>query len=589
MAKKKNIQQQVRDINAENLHTVQNLSQEESKTLADKIGIKVQDANVGNINNKVIDEDVNHDKNANADTSILGNYIEQQGITNSDASDNNQVDWNEEFKNQLKTDYAGKVVQDGKIIPESKKAKISKGIAQYKKEKKDGLEEPNKKFDTFKYDNSEYTPLKLKYSYTDSKDAGKLREEADSKIRINQGQFEKGMEHFADYVRYNQYGGSYNYDQLQSSMTKDEIIASAKALGVGGLARTGIMTKDLYDKMYLAYEGKRKVAQKEYDDIRAKQREAEENLKNKIKDDKLRNELKEYIYNWSQKLSSDPKDFQAEQANFIKGLQQKLADAGYEIKVDGLAEQQTFRRTIEALCENYPELENLFVASGVMMPEGYGEQSDVESFLKGNERGKADYELRFAQRRDQRNRFAQSMLDLAGITSKLLAARGGAKVEPYKNDMYDKFREDMKVARSRYDERIRDIENKKIAAEKEAFNRIRDKEKTELEQQRWIKQFKLQEDAQRINEALQETNIEKAKAEIANIRNNKYYTYKDREEIVSLLKVYNPKDVEKIQKFLNGEDVNLDDITMAESVVRHISDDNNNTVPYEIPEKNKNN
>ncbi len=208
----------------------------------------------------------------------------------------------------------------------------------------------------------------------------------------------------------------------------------------------------------------------------------EDALKERIKDDAKLNDLQEYIYNFSQALSEDPKDFEANQAEFIKGLQQRLDNAGFETKVDGIPAQQTFRRAIEAMAERNPELKDLFVASGVMMPVGYEKATPLEEFLNGSDKERAEYELRFAQRRDQRNRFAQSLVDLAGITSRMIAASGGAKMEPYKNDMYDKFREDMKAARARYDERMGEIRQREIDAEKEAYARIREREKAAQEQ-----------------------------------------------------------------------------------------------------------
>lgn len=357
---------------------------------------------------------------------------------------------------------------------------------QYNKKQQEELAEKNKKFGTYSFDNTAFDVKNKELLAIDDSELTpeqiKRKRKAETKIADNQRDYEKFMEFVRQYDKYNQYGGSFNYDQFTSSVDPKVIRAAAKALGVKGLSNVGIATKELYDAAHKKLQEKYDVAYKERQTIQAEKKKAEDALKDQIKDDAKRNELQEYIYSWSQALSGDPKDFEAGQAEFIKGLQQRLTDAGFETRVDGIPEQQTFRRAIEAMYERNPQLKDLFVASGVMMPVGYEKATPLDKWLDGDDKERAEYELRFAQRRDQRNRFAQSLVDLAGITSRMIAASGGAQMEPYKNDMYDKFREDMTAARKRYDERMGEIRQREIDAEKEAYARIREREKAALEQ-----------------------------------------------------------------------------------------------------------
>lgn len=389
--------------------------------------------------------------------------------------------------------------KDNKQFVEARKELSEIEKEEYLKNEKDKFnkENSNTSFGDYKYDNTAYNPkgehlIGKKDEELTSREI-KQRDKAEAKIEANQRDYEKFMDFVRQYDKYNQYGGAFNYDQFTSSVDPKTIRAAAKALGVGGLARVGIATQELYNAARKEMQKKYDVAYQERQAIQAEKKKAEDALKDRIKDDAKLNELQEYIYNWSQALSGDPKDFEANQAEFIKGLQQRLADAGFETKVDGIPEQQTFRSAIEAMAERNPELKDLFVASGVMMPVGYEKASPLDKWLDGDDKEREEYELRFAQRRDQRNRFAQSLVDLAGITSRMIAASGGAKMEPYK-DMYDKFREDMKAARARYDERMGEIRQREIDAEKEAYTRIREREKADLAQKNFENQSKQQAD-----------------------------------------------------------------------------------------------
>lgn len=447
-----------------------------------------------------VDDSEMNEGNEKNDISIGKKYTTTKGNKTPEVS-GIEADWNKMIDESLSNPKQVTLDNDGNPISVVHKPFPSKAdtkanedklrnesISAYNQKQREELAKKNEKFGTYTYDNTAYTPKGTEYiGKTDEelgndKNAIRKRDKAEAKLAENQRDYEKFMDYVRQYDKYNQYGGAFNYDQFTSSVDPKIIRAAAKALGVKGLSNVGIATEELYNAARKEMQKKYDVAYQERQAIQTEKKKAEDALKDQIKDDAKRNELQEYIYSWSQALSGDPKDFEANQAEFIKGLQQRLDDAGFETRVDGIAEQQTFRRAIEAMAERNPQLKDLFVASGVMMPVGYEKASPLDKWLDGDDKERAEYELRFAQRRDQRNRFAQSLVDLAGITSRMIAASGGAKMEPYKNDMYDKFREDMTAARKRYDERMGEIRQREIDAEKEAYARIREREKAALEQ-----------------------------------------------------------------------------------------------------------
>ena len=465
---------------------------------------------------------------------------------------------------------------EGKTMTMTDKAKQDYAN-QYNKKQQEELAEKNKKFGTYSFDNTAFDVKNKELLAIDDSQLTpeqiKRKRKAETKIADNQRDYEKFMDFVRQYDKYNQYGGSFNYDQFTSSVDPKVIRAAAKALGVKGLSNVGIATKELYDAARKEMQKKYDVAYQERQAIQAEKKKAEDALKDQIKDDAKRNELQEYIYNWSQALSGDPKDFEANQAEFIKGLQQKLADAGYKTRVDGLPEQQTFRRAIEAMYERNPELKDLFVASGVMMPVGYEKSTPLDKWLDGDDKEREEYELRFAQRRDQRNRFAQSLVDLAGITSRMIAASGGAKMEPYKNDMYDKFREDMTAARKRYDERMGEIRQREIDAEKEAYARIREREKAAQEQANLDRAFTYQQTQDRIKNAIEKGRLDLAAEELRlkKDENSPYYKSMMYQTRLNFLQNYKPADWAIMERYINGEDVDISGImpVVKESTVNY--------------------
>ena len=473
--------------------------------------------------------------------------------------------------------------KDNKQFVEARKELSEIEKEEYLKNEKDKFnkENPNKSFGDYKYDNTAYNPkgehlIGKKDEELTSREI-KQRDKAEAKIEANQRDYEKFMDYVRQYDKYNQYGGAFNYDQFTSSVDPKVIRAAAKALGVKGLSNVGIATEELYNAARKEMQKKYDVAYQERQAIQAEKKKAEDALKDQIKDDAKLNELQEFIVDWSKALSGDPKDFEAGQAEFIKGLQQRLDDAGFETKVDGLAKQQTFKRAIEAMAARNPDLKNLFVASGVMMPVGYEKASPLDKWLDGDDKEREEYELRFAQRRDQRNRFAQSLVDLAGITSRMIAASGGAQMEPYKNDMYDKFREDMKAARARYDERMGEIRQREIDAEKEAYTRIREREKAAQEQANLDRAFTYQQTQDAIKNDINRGNLALAAERLRYEKdsNSPYYVAIRDQARGRLLANYDPEDWYVIETYLESEEKNpelLKGITKAESVVKHKSE-----------------
>ena len=469
--------------------------------------------------------------------------------------------------------------KDNKQFVEARKELSEIEKEEYLKNEKDKFnkENPNKSFGDYKYDNTAYNPkgehlIGKKDEELTTREI-KQRNKAEAKLEANQRDYEKFMDFVRQYDKYNQYGGVFNYDQFTSSVNPKVIRAAAKALGVKGLSNVGIATEALYNAARKEIQKKYDVAYQERQAIQAEKKKAEDALKEQIKDDAKLNELQEFIVDWSKALSGDPKDFEAGQAEFIKGLQQRLDDAGFETKVDGLPEQQTFKRAIEAMAARNPELKDLFVASGVMMPVGYEKASPLDKWLDGDDKERAEYELRFAQRRDQRNRFAQSLVDLAGITSRMIAASGGAKMEPYKNDMYDKFREDMTAARKRYDERMGEIRQREIDAEKEAYARIREKEKAAQEQANLDRAFTYQQTQDAIKNAIERGRLDLAAEELRlkKDENSPYYKSMMYQTRLNFLQNYKPEDWAIMERYINGEDVDISGImpVVKESTVNY--------------------
>ena len=479
---------------------------------------------------------------------------------------------------------------EGRTIAMTDKAKQDYAN-QYNKKQQEELAEKNKKFGTYSFNNTAFDVKNKELLAIDDSQLTpeqiKRKRKAEAKIEANQQDYEKFMDFVRQYDKYNQYGGAFNYDQFTSSVDPKVIRAAAKALGVKGLSNIGIATEELYNAARKEMQKKYDVAYQERQAIQAEKKKAEDALKEQIKDDAKLNELQEYIYSWSQALSGDPKDFEANQAEFIKGLQQRLDDAGFETRVDGIAEQQTFRRAIEAMAERNPQLKDLFVASGVMMPVGYEKATPLDKWLDGDDKERAEYELRFAQRRDQRNRFAQSLVDLAGITSRMIAASGGAQMEPYKNDMYDKFREDMKAARARYDERMGEIRQREIDAEKEAYARIREREKAAQEQANLDRAFTYQQTQDAIKNAIDRGNLALAAERLRHEKdsNSPYYVAIRDQARRRLLANYDPEDWYVIETYLESEEKNpelLKGITKAESVVKHESEGGSSDNPEDL-------
>jgi hypothetical protein len=208
-----------------------------------------------------------------------------------------------------------------------------------------------------------------------------------------------------------------------------------------------------------------------------------------------------------------------------------------------------------------------------MMPKGYEEATALDTFLDGSDEEQAAYALRFAQRRDQRNRFNQSLVDLAGITSRMIAASGGAQMEPYKNDMYDKFREDMKKANETYQTRMAEIRQREIDAEKEAYARIREREKAAQEQANLDRAYNYQQTQDRIKNAIAQGNLDLAAEELRlkKDENSPYYKSMMYQTRLNFLQNYNPADWAIMERYINGEDVDISGIkpVVKESTVNY--------------------
>ena len=159
----------------------------------------------------------------------------------------------------------------------------------------------------------------------------------------------------------------------------------------------------------------------------------------------------------------------------------------------------------------------------------------------------------------------------------MIAASGGAQMEPYKNDMYDKFREDMKAARARYDERMGEIRQREIDAEKEAYTRIREREKAAQEQANLDRAFTYQQTQDAIKNDINRGNLAIAAERLRYEKdsNSPYYVAIRDQARGRLLANYDPEDWYVIETYLESEEKNpelLKGITKAESVVKHKSE-----------------
>lgn len=587
MAKKNEIRKAVDKINKDNRDIVKGLSQEDSKDLLKETGLN---GGQGMDNQEVKDM-----------TQAMDNYQEDLSNVNlkkavsppaSEYVKNNPLKAPEIAINEIKkinTTIPNPIPQnkDNKQFVEGRKELSEIEKEEYLKNEKTEFnkENPNTSFGDYKFDNTAYNPKGEHLIGKEDKDITsreiRQRNKAEQKLAENEQDYEKFMSFVHDYDKYNQYGGSFNYDQFTSSVDPKTIRAAAKALGVGGLARVGIATQELYNAARKELQKKADVAYQEQQAIQAEKKKAEEKLLADKENAEANADRLKAIKEWRATLSNDPKNFTRGQA---EELQKILKDKfGKDITIDDIMAQQTTGTLIDVMLNELQIPKEYLIASGVMMPEGYEKSTPLEEFLNGSDKGRADYELRFAQRRDQRNRFAQSLVDLAGITSRMIAASGGAKMEPYKNDMYDKFREDMKAARARYDERMGEIRQREIDAEKEAYARIREREKAAQEQANLDRAYDYQQTQDRIKNAIAKGNLALAAEElrIKKDENSPYYKSMRDQARRSLLANYNPEDWYAIETYLESKEKNpelLKGIKKAESVVKHNSEvggDNN--------------
>lgn len=494
MAKKNRIADNVSAVNAENIETVSNLSQEETNknetqpaTGTEETDTPVQNSSQG------IDgvSPLQNSENVESPESNFMLFDKEEVEKGKDAFKPTVKELGDTYPNKAKTTKR----------KESHIEKLKRERAAKKKAKADfhnnekaafNAANPNDTFEGYKYDNTAYNPRGEELIGKEGLDKReqRLADRAAQKVETNQQLFEKGMEFFNQHEKYNQFGGSFNYDQFTSSMTPEVIRASSKALGVKGLSNVGIATPELYNAMKKAYDEKKGVALSQRAALVAEKKAAEDRLLADKENAEANADKLQVIKDWRATLSNDPKVFTRGQA---EALQKILKDEfGQNITIDDIMAQQTTGTLIDVMLNELHIPKDYLIASGLMLPKGYEDATALDTFLDGSDEEQAAYALRFAQRRDQRNRFNQSLVDLAGITSRMIAASGGAKMEPYKNDMYDKFREDMKAARQRYDARMGEIRQREIDAEKEAYARIREREKAAQEQANLDRAYNLQ-------------------------------------------------------------------------------------------------
>ncbi len=566
MATKKEIENKVSAVNAENAKTVNNLSQEEAVALANKTGAQptaeMGEAELGNMvaaknqyNSKTsAREGMPTDDDLDADLGI----VNQQQIKNA-------------------TQEVGRMIGTPTYSSLTKEVEedLNKTLLPTKRKEKEKFSaaNPNDTFEGYKYDNTTYNPRGEELIGKEglNKREQRLANRAAQKVETNQQLFEKGMEFFNQHEKYNQFGGSFNYDQFTSSMTPEVIRASSKALGVKGLSNVGIATPALYNAMKKAYEEKKGVALSQRAKLVEEKKKAEEKLLADKENAEANADKLQAIKDWRATLSNDPKKFTKSQA---KELQLILKEKfGKDITVDDIMAQQTTGALIDVMLNELQIPKEYLIASGLMMPKGYEEATALDTFLDGSDEEQAAYALRFAHRRDQRNRFNQSLVDLAGITSRMIAASGGAQMEPYKNDMYDKFREDMKAARQRYDERMGEIRQREIDAEKEAYARIREREKAAQEQANLDRAFTYQQTQDRIKNAIAQGNLDLAAEELRlkKDENSPYYKSMMYQTRLNFLQNYNPADWAIMERYINGEDVDISGIkpVVKESTVNY--------------------